>query len=171
MLEKCSFIRGSTSSLSNILRCYFELLSSGLLFGNNHHHHHLTSALNRIELNSNEFVDGPGLQDPCESEPVDLFKGLTSQQKENITCYAQVFYLLLFMAFLVNGSLKIILLQVVYSYFLLQKCLRLIAFMRPHQFLSLQKVSRKRKLSSGNELPIQSTNMIWPCCKYSDFKC
>ena len=63
-----------------------------------------------IELNFNAFVDGPGLQDPCESKPVDLFKDLTDQQKENITCYAQVFYLFNDDC-LVNKLLKVILLH------------------------------------------------------------
>ena len=33
---------------------------------------------------------GPGLLDPCEKETVDALGGLTSQNREDMTCYAQV---------------------------------------------------------------------------------
>lgn len=36
------------------------------------------------------WLDGPGIYDPCEKEPTDVLKCLTSQQKEDITVSAQV---------------------------------------------------------------------------------
>ena len=33
---------------------------------------------------------GPGLSDPCEKEPVDVFGKLNIQSRENLTAYAQV---------------------------------------------------------------------------------
>ncbi len=35
--------------------------------------------------------DGPGLQDPCEREPVDAASSLTQQQQEDLTASAQTF--------------------------------------------------------------------------------
>lgn len=43
------------------------------------------------------LIQGPGLLDPCEKEPVDALIGLTKQQREDITVTAQQF--LRFIAF------------------------------------------------------------------------
>lgn len=48
-------------------------------------------------LASGILVNGPGILDPCEKEPVDALAGLTKQQREDITVTAQQF--LRFIAF------------------------------------------------------------------------
>ena len=35
------------------------------------------------------IAGGPGLSDPCEKEPVDVFGKLNIQSRENLTAYAQ----------------------------------------------------------------------------------
>jgi len=48
------------------LRRFFECLASGLV-----------------------LPGGPGLSDPCEKEPIDVFGKLNLQSRENLTAYAQ----------------------------------------------------------------------------------
>ena len=48
-------------------------------------------------LASTFILNGPGLMDPCEKEPVDALEGLSKQQREDITMQSQQF--LRFIAF------------------------------------------------------------------------
>jgi zinc finger RNA-binding protein len=73
LTEKVISSAGMPLSPGDCLRRVMEALSSGIL------------------------VQGPGLMDPCEKEPVDALRGLTRQQREDITVTAQQF--LRFIAF------------------------------------------------------------------------
>lgn len=67
LTEKIISSAGMPLSPGDCLRRVMEALSSGLL------------------------IQGPGLMDPCEKEPVDALNGLTKQQREDITVTAQQF--------------------------------------------------------------------------------
>lgn len=67
LTEKIISSAGMPLSPGDCLRRVMEALSSGIL------------------------VQGPGLMDPCEKEPVDALNGLTKQQREDITVTAQQF--------------------------------------------------------------------------------
>lgn len=67
LTEKIISSAGMPLSPGDCLRRVMEALSSGLL------------------------IQGPGLMDPCEKEPIDALNGLTKQQREDITVTAQQF--------------------------------------------------------------------------------
>lgn len=67
LIEKVISSAGMPLSPGDCLRRVMEALASGIL------------------------IQGPGLMDPCEKEPVDALKGLTKQQREDITVTAQQF--------------------------------------------------------------------------------
>ncbi|ESO08110.1 hypothetical protein HELRODRAFT_190894 [Helobdella robusta] len=65
LVERCSFIEGTKATPSDIFRCLLQVLASGIL------------------------LDGVGLQDPCENSLCDVFGDLQTQQREDLTKYAQ----------------------------------------------------------------------------------
>lgn len=67
LTEKIISSAGMPLSPGDCLRRVMEALSSGIL------------------------VQGPGLMDPCEKEPLDALTGLSKQQREDITVTAQQF--------------------------------------------------------------------------------
>lgn len=67
LTEKIISSAGMPLSPGDCLRRVMEALSSGIL------------------------VQGPGLMDPCEKEPLDALTGLTKQQREDITVTSQQF--------------------------------------------------------------------------------
>lgn len=73
LIEKVISSAGMPLSPGDCLRRVMEALAAGIL------------------------IQGPGLMDPCEKEPSDALKGLTKQQREDITVTAQQF--LRFIAF------------------------------------------------------------------------
>ena len=66
LVEKCVASGGPNMSPGDALRRVFECIASGLL-----------------------LPGGPGLQDPCEKDPIDAATSLTNQEREDITASAQ----------------------------------------------------------------------------------
>lgn len=90
LIEKVISSAGIPLSPGDCLRRVMEALSSGIL------------------------INGPGLLDPCEKEPIDALQGLTKQQREDITVSSQLF--LRFIAFRQIHKVNLLLFQILMWY-------------------------------------------------------